>query len=228
MRLPNLAVIDKYLQKESVSIVFLGEFNPVILQPYWLHSKDLIREEEAKNAKVGIIHTEIVKYELDWVSFEISKQRCEFKTNKAPYFDPIKDLASSVFKILKETPIKSLGINHIYDLSLPNQDAYYEFGNILSPLKIWRDSLNDPRLLQLEIFEKDRKDNQEGQYRVRVTPTDENITNGVTVNINDHFDLNNNQNGINMEMVNCLEQNWTNSITRAKDIVEQLLSKTKL
>lgn len=221
-------LLDKYLQKESISIVFLGEFNPVILQPFWLHSKDLIREEEANNAKIGIIHPEIMKYELDWVSIEISKQRCEFKTNKAPYFDPMKDLAASVFKILRETPIKSLGINHIYNFTLPNQETYYEFGNILSPLNIWSDSMNDPRLLQLEILEENRKDGLEGQYRVRVSPTDENISNGVSVNLNDHYDIKNDQKGINMEMVECLEQNWAKSINRAKDVVEQLLSKTKL
>jgi hypothetical protein len=113
---------EKYLQKESLSIVFLGEFNPVILQPFWLLNKGLIREEEAKNAKVGVIHNEIVKYELDWVGIEISKQRCEFKTTKSPYFYPMRDLAISVFKILRETPLKALGINHIFDFQLPSAE----------------------------------------------------------------------------------------------------------
>lgn len=220
--------IEKYLQKESVSIVFLGEFNPVILQPFWLLNKGLIREEEANNAKVGVIHNEIVKYELDWVSIEITKQRCEFTTTKSPYFDPMRDLVASVFKILKETPIKSLGINHIFDLKLPNADLYYEFGNILCPLNNWDGSLKDPRLLQLEILEKERKDGISGQYRIRITPANPKMTYGVSININDHYDLEHGQAGTNMEIVKKLEENWNNSLIRAKETVKNILHKTNL
>ncbi len=217
--------IEKYLQKESLSIVFLGDFNPVILQPFWLFHKGLIREEEASNAKIGVIHNEIVKYELDWVSIEISKQRCEFTTTKSPYFDPMKDLSASVFKILKETPIKSLGINHIFDLKLPNSEVYYEFGNKLCPLSNWEGSLKDPRLLQLEILEKERKDCLSGQYRIRITPAYPKMDYGVSININDHYDLEHGQNGVNMEIVKRLEENWNISIIRAKETVENILLK---
>jgi hypothetical protein len=218
--------IEKYLHKESVSIVFLGEFNPVIMQPFWLLNKGLIREEEASNAKVSVIHNEIVKYELDWVGIEISKQRCEFTTTKSPYFDPMRDLATSVFKILRETPIKSFGINHIFDLKLPSPEKYYEFGNILCPLNNWEESLKDPRLLQLEILEKERKDGIKGHYRIRITPADPRIIYGVTVNINDHFDIEHGQTGTNIEVVKKLSENWNNSITRAEETVLNILQKT--
>lgn len=220
--------IEKYLHKDSMSIVFLGDFNPVILQPFWLFNKGLIREEEAKNAKIGVIHNEIVKYQLDWVGIEISKQRCEFRTTKSPYFYPVKDLATSVFKILRETPIKAVGINHIFDLQLPNAEKYYEFGNILCPLNNWNESLNDPRLLQLEVIEKDRKDGLKGQYRIRITPSKPNIANGVSISINDHLDLENDQAGINMEIVKKLEENWSESINRANKTVLNILQKTNL
>ena len=220
--------IEKYLQKETLSIVFIGDFNPVIIQPYWLLNKGLIREEEASNAKVGVIHNEIVKYELDWVGIEISKQRCEFSTTKSPYFDPTRDLGVNVFKILKETPIKSIGINHIFDLKLPNAEAYYEFGNTFCPLQNWEESLKEPRLLVLEILEKERKDGLKGQYRIRITPADPKILYGVTVNINDHYDLELGQTGTNMEIVKKLEKNWANSVNRAKKTVENILIKTNL
>ncbi|QZT35654.1 hypothetical protein K5X82_10000 [Halosquirtibacter xylanolyticus] len=220
--------MDRYLQKESLSIVFLGEFNPVILQPYWLKNKELIREEEAKNAKVSVIHNELVKYELDWVGIEVNKHRCEFTTTKSPYFEPLKDLASSVYKILRETPIKSLGINHIYDLALPNAEKYYEFGNILCPLNNWTDSLNDPKLLQLEIFEKERKDNKNGHLRVKIAPSEPKILYGVNFNINDHYMVESGSLGTNLEMVEMLEANWNDSIERAKSIVDDILTKTNL
>jgi len=142
-------MLERYLQIETLSIVFIGDFNPVILQPFWLANKNLIREDEASNANVEIIHNDIVKFDLDWVVIEITKNRCQFRTNKSPYFEAVKDLATSVFRILKETPIKALGINHVFDLSLRNAEEYYEFGNVLTPLNIWSDSLNKPRLLNL-------------------------------------------------------------------------------
>lgn len=221
-------MLDKYFDKETKSIVFLGDFNPVIVQPFWLANKKLIREEEANTARVDIIHNEIVKYEFDWVSIEISKTRCSFISTQSPYFGPMKDLAASIFKILRETPIKSVGINHNYDIALRNQKEYYSFGNKLSPLSIWEDKLVDARLLNLEIFDKERFDGLPGIYRIRIIPSDQQIQFGISININDHYDVDQNSLGINMEMVNILEDKWDGSISRSKEIIEQLLSKLEL
>lgn len=222
-------MLEKYLKIETISIVFLGNFNPVIITPFWLFSKELIREEEAENATVGIMHNEIVQFGLDWVYIEITKDRCEFKTNKSPYFDIMKDLSISVFNILNETPIHSLGINHIYDIAMPNKDAYYEFGNTLSPLSYWEEQLKEPRLNQLEIVEEKRSDGLNGKYRVRITPTNnKKITYGVSFNINDHYVINADDIGTNMEMVKLLGEKWDSSSKRAKEIANSLLKVIKL
>jgi hypothetical protein len=95
------------LQIKTMSIVLIGDFNPVIIQPFWLASRKLIREQEAQNAHVEIIHNELVKFELDWVSIEITKNRFEAKSSQEPYFDPMRDLCVGIFEFLRETPIKS-------------------------------------------------------------------------------------------------------------------------
>ena len=220
-------LLDKYLQRESISVVFIGDFNPVVLQPYWISNKGFIREEEAAAADVNIIHNEIVKYDLNWVSIEISKQRCEFKTKMSPYFDSTKDLSLNVFRTLNETPIRALGINYIIDLGLPNKDNYYDFGNFLTPLKPWQEELNNPRLLQLEILEKVRKDGLKGQYRVRIMPA-EDISFGIRFNINDHFELSYEKYANSEKLLDLLEQNWDISIKRAKDVVNKILKQANL
>ncbi len=58
------------LEAYTLSIVFVGDFNPAIIQPYWLANKKLIREQEAENAKVGILHNEITKFNIDWATIE--------------------------------------------------------------------------------------------------------------------------------------------------------------
>lgn len=216
-------MLERYLKIETLSIVFVGDFNPVILQPFWLANKNLIGEIEANKANVDIVHKEVVKYELDWVSLEITKNRCQFKTSKEPYFEPLKDLAVGIFKILKETPISSLGINYIYDLSLIDEKRYYDFGSKLTPLNIWENELNDPRLMSLEIKEESRTDKQKGFRRVRISPTDQKIPFGITVNINNHFDLINE--GSKIDAVSHLINNWEESSNQSKRILQSLFTK---
>jgi len=220
-------MIKDFLQIQTLSLVFLGEFNPVIIQPFWLSSKKLIREQEAQTAKIELIHNELVRYELDWVFVEISKNRFVLKTSKEPYFEPLKDLGLSIFEILKETPIKALGINHIFHYALTNEKTYYEFGNKLAPLSNWNSFLNDPRMLQLEILEEKRKDGLEGYYRVRIQPSDQKLNTkyGLSININDHFSLKSGETGRNKELLNSLKNNWIASSKRAIEVTEELWKK---
>jgi len=215
-------MLSKYLKIETLSVVLIGDFNPVIFQPFWLSSKNLIRNDEAENAKIEVIHNEIVKYEIkDWLKIEITRNRCEFKTTKDSYFNPLKDLVVSIFKLLKETPVKSLGVNFIYDLSLLDKDKYLQFGESLSNLNIWGESLKDPKLLQLDILEKPRYDDNKGSRRVRVSPSNEKINFGVKIDINDHFELINNTS--NSGLINLLENNLSISKKNSIDIIEKLI-----
>lgn len=216
-------IFEKYLQIESLSVVLIGDFNPVIFQPFWLANKCLIREDEAKNAIIDVIHNEIVKYELDWISIQISKNRCEFKTSKAPYFDPLKDLIVGIFKILNETPINSFGINHVYDFSLQTPEQYYNFGKKLTPLEFWNDDLNDPRLNQLEIIENERKDGQDGKRRISIETSTQSISFGIAIKINNHFALASKD--FKNDFIPVLERNWSNSFEESKSIIENLLNK---
>ena len=219
-------MLEKYLQIETLSLVLIGDFNPVIFQPFWLSSKNLIREDEATNAKIEIIHNEIVKIELDWLNIEVTRNRCMFKSSKVPYFDPLKDLTVGIFKILNETPIKKVGLNHIYDLSLKNKEQYYSFGSCLTPLKYWDDDLKGPRLLQLEIIENERKDGQNGSRRIRISPSsDQTIPFGVSIDVNNHFDLN--SEGSKIDFISLLEKNWSISFSQTKKMIENVLKKIK-
>ena len=190
-------MLDRYLQIETRGSVFLGDFNPSIFQPFWLASKNLIQEEEAKNAKIDVVMNELSRFQLgEWLSVEVSRNRCEFKTMKSPYFSPMKDLASNVFRILGETPIKAVGINNIYDLSLKNEENYYKFGDSLAPLSNWSDSLDSPKLLNIEIVETQEEAKQLlKRINISPTPLELKVNFGVNFNVNNHFILPNNSSG---------------------------------
>lgn len=216
-------MLKDHLQIYTLSIVFLGQFNPVIIQPFWLANKKLIREKEAENADIELIHNELVRYKMDWARIEITKERFEIETSQEPYFDPIKDLITSIFDILNETPIKAVGINHIFHFDITNEELFYEFGNTLAPLNNWDNFLDNPKLLNLEIVEQKRKDGLNGYYRIRVNPSDQlNRKQGVSININDHFGIEKNKEGRNGEILGLLNDNWQKSSERANDSIEEI------
>ncbi|MFW5700920.1 MAG: hypothetical protein ACOCWM_04445 [Cyclobacteriaceae bacterium] len=211
-------MIEPYIYE--LAIVFVGDINPVIIQPYWLVNKGLIQETEGENAKVEVIHNEIVKFQLDWASVEITRHRLIIKTSKQPYFEIVKDLSASIFKILKDTPLKNLGINHILHFKFDNE-KYNEIGRKLVPFGQWEGVLNNPRLLQLEMTDEPRNDEFQGHYRVKIAPSELIRPFGVSVNINDHFNKIEKSMDAN-EMVNTLGNAWRNSISRAKKTYTEL------
>ena len=217
-------MLDEFLESQSLSLVFIGEFTPIIITPAWLALKGLIREEESENAKVSMIHNSLVEYELDWVSLTITQNRCEIKTFKTPYFDALRDLASSIFVILKETPIYFLGLNHVFELIMPNEDVYYKFGAQLTNLNFWDDELSDPRIINLEIFEKIRKDKMNGSYKVRISPSETNIKFGISITVNDHLDVN----GITENASELLVSHWENSLSRSQKVTSKFLKNLEL
>jgi hypothetical protein len=216
-------MIDKYLQIETRGLVFLGDFNPAIFHPFWLYSKNLIREEEAKNAKIDVVINELSRFQVGgWLGVEVSKNRCEFKTMKSPYFLPMKDLAVNVFKILAETPIRAVGINNVYDLSLKNENNYYRFGDVLAPLSNWSDILDSPKLLHMEIIGSQR---DSLLRRINIAPSDPElkVNFGVNCNVNNHFTLSTNSTGITAAAL--VEEKNDSCAIESKTIVSNILSK---
>ncbi len=204
-------------------IVFVGDINPVIIQPYWLVNKGLIQETEGENAKVEVIHNEVVKFELDWVNFEITRQRLIVKTSKQSYFEVVRDLGISIFKILKDTPLKNLGINHLLHFKL-DDGKYLKIGKKLAPFENWEGILNNPRLIQLEMTDEPRSDEFSGHYRVRIAPSELIRPFGVSMNINDHY--NKVSKSIDAtEMVTTLTKAWIKSMERAKSTYSELWKK---
>ena len=77
-------------------------------------------------------------------------------------------------------------------------------------------------MMTLEILEQKRQDKFDGRYRVRISPTAKDIRYGVSININDHINLNGNA------PVETLSKVWVESFKRARYVTENLLTKLKL
>jgi len=217
--------LSEKLQIRTLSIVLLGDFNPVIIQPFWLAQKKLIKEFEAESAKVELVHNEICKFDLGWATFEITKRRFEMKTSNQAFFEPIKDLVVSMFGYLGETPINSMGINHVFHILYSNSERYFEVGDNLVKFPIWDGIINKPKLLAIEILEPDRTEEFPGSIRVRIEPSDQITPFGVAFSINDHFTIKKSDDGRHGEIMNALKSNWKTSFDRVDSLMTSLYEK---
>ncbi|QNF31309.1 hypothetical protein HUW51_00695 (plasmid) [Adhaeribacter swui] len=219
--------IKEKLQISVTNIVLIGDFNPIIFQPAWLASKGLIRENEADSVNLELIHKELVRYRLDWAELEITDNRFYIQTSKEAYQEAIRDLVLGIFKtFLKETPIRALGINHLLHYQLTEKE-YINLGDKLVPLNNWNEFFKDPRILHVEVLESQRLDNNNGYYRVNITPSDLLPRNGIIINLNDHYSLKNQERGTQGEIIKILEDSWDSSLTMANDISEYLWKKVQ-
>lgn len=184
-------MLNENVEKEELSLVILGSFNPVIITPHWLSGKGLIRESEADSADVRIIHQEVVDFSLDWISFDITQTKLVIKCTKSPFFEVARDLIVGILTILKETPITSYGFNFQSTIGLKTEERYYEIGNKLSPLSTWSSFLENPRLQRIDIVQKVSKDAKNGRVLITIFATEDlSIKYGVVINVNDHYDFN--------------------------------------
>jgi hypothetical protein len=212
-------------QAHILTIVLLGDFNPVIIQPFWLVNKNLINETEGKNSAVQIIHNELVRFNLTGIEIEVSKDRFVLKSTQPPYFDIMKDLVVNIFTILSETPLRSLGINHIKHFSIHNSKVYLELGDKLAPLSNWSNFMKEPRLLHIEMIEKDRKDSLPGYYRIHIAPSDliPSSDYGIQIGVNDHFEVQDKSlNKDASHITTLLGMSWKDSSIRFDEIIDEM------
>lgn len=214
-------MFKEYLETYKLIIVIVGNFNPAIVQPFWLANKKLIRDKEAQNAAISVVHNEISQFNIDWAHLEVTGQKFQISTTQEPYFEPLKDLVIEIFKVLKETPITSFGVNHLKYFDLRDKDRHYNFGNKLVPLSNWSDYLNDPRLLSLSVTERQRRDGLKGEFNISIQPPDIKIGSeyGVLININDHIVCDKE------DFLKVFSDNWKASFIKADEVCESLWNK---
>ena len=210
----------------TINIVLLGNFNPVILTPFWLASKSLIRETEAETAKVEIIHPDITRFEIDWFAIQVNTNRIEFKTKRESHFSALRDLIVSIFANLKETPITSFGINHFCHFSLRDTKEYINFGYWLSPVEQFSEVLNEPKLLSIQYIETKNKEKNDGAVRIAISPSNLILDNkSVVFNCNHHFD---NPNGTDAkQMISLMIEKWDYSFKKINDLNNLIWDKAK-
>lgn len=186
------------LEHEKVSIVLVGQFNPAIFTPGWLAQMNLINKSAFEAAETEVVHSEIAKFRVDDIQYEILKNRFQVQSSSEPFIR-CSDLVAEIFgNLLPHTPLQKLGINFETHFKTKSPQQRLLFGRKLAPLEPWgsfgqrmhEQSADYPSgvrtILMQETNPRDRKDGHR-QVRVETSSTLDPST-GVLVIVNDHFE----------------------------------------
>lgn len=218
---------NKETEIYNLNLVILGNFNPVIINPYWLASKNLIRESELETAKIEINHPEISRFELDWISVEATQNRIDFKTKKESHFEAVRDLVVSIFAALKETPVSAFGINHIRHYTFRTSEEYENFGYWFSPVKEFSNVMKNPHIMNVTYIEQGEIDLiNDGIYRLNIAPSDLISDNkSIMIYVNHHVD--NAGEKLSHKLMEKLNELWDLSFDKVNNINNEIWKKVQ-
>jgi hypothetical protein len=210
---------------QGISVVWLGDFNPKIFQPAWFAAEGLVRKQEAEEAKIEIIHPEVVTFTLEWLILQVTRERFFVSTSQEPYYEVVRDLVLGTFSLLRHTPVHKMGINRDMHFRMDSEEAWHAFGHRLAPKDLWKDILGENPGMRSLTMEGRRQDGCKGYTRVKVEPS-EKVHPGVYVNVNDHYEVADPKSVIGSDEIRTLfERSWSESLRRSAHIAYALLEK---
>lgn len=221
--------IDPY--RSGVSIVLIGAFNPIIFSPLWFKTNGIISESENESAEVELHHRELTIFRLKWLNLLVQQDRFKVDTEQAPYIK-LSDFVIQTFReYLSHTPIGVMGINRMVEFSVDSEEIRNKIGQKLAPPEVWgnwgeRISKKNERghggMRRLIMEQQALTDREFGYIRADVRPS-KNKSNGIWMEINDHYQIDN-ANLIGCErIINILEQNFESSIIRSERIIDEIM-----
>ncbi len=202
---------------EGSSIVFIGSFNPAIFHPSWYVRERLWGQTELEDAEVEIITADICSFHTEQYTLQVLNNRFTVSTTQAPLYDALRDLAIGTFRILRHTPLAQLGLNRHVHFRLDSEEAWHGIGYKLAPKEHWQPILKNPGMGALTIVGM-RPDGLDGAVNVRVEPSNR-IENGLFVEINDHFEVDDTLARSAKAILGIAEEQWAESLRRADEII---------
>ena len=227
-------------QTDHAHIVLVGHFNPSIYQPAWFAMHKMIGQNEAEAAEVELIHAELTKFKLTQFELQVLSGRFVI-TSLDAHPEHIKDLVVSCFgQFLPHTPIGSMGINRTVHFDTEDFEVRDRVGSRLAPKDAWGawgdEILAGPRepeearggMTSITMRQSLRPDGLRGNVQAKVGPSMIDGPTGISVDVNDHFDLGSDEKPQDAaSAVATLEEHWVASRERSAMIVDQIMALTE-
>ena len=197
--------------KESFSLVIIGSFNPVILNPDWLKDQELLSWEDAEQTKLEIVSSDLCQLTLPFGELIMTTDRFQVSTTDLLHANRLRDLAHGTLLILRHTPLTGFGLNCGAHYRAKNAEEWHAIGHYLTPKSTWDKFLEKPGMHKLEI-QGLRKDDYSGSINIRLEPSShfKSPECGVFLTVNDHVHLTEENVKKNFENFNNYFLNWGN------------------
>jgi len=207
--------------RENLSIVVVGAFNPSIFQPAWLVHEGLMREGDGSSATVELIHPEVTVFSTEWFRCSVTRDRFSIETARESHHEPLRDLVAGLFSILRHTPTRACGINHIEILRLANRQAFDRLGWKIAPRENWEGVLERPGMARLDELGV-RTDGHDGHVRVKIEPIlDDSFE--IVAEVNDHFAFSSEDSQASTGRLSVLlSESWPDILSRARMILDRV------
>lgn len=209
--------------RESFSIVVLGDFNPSIFQPLWFSLNGLIPEEEAESAEISVIHKELASFSIGKIVVQVDASRLGLTTLESTQGPILRDLAIGVLSILEHTPLRAIGLNRDMGFVIETDELWHSVGDRLVPKSDWMPILERPGMRQV-VVEGRRPDCTADQLNIRVQPS---ANRGVLIAVNQHYQLETDQRpevrDRHKEAIRVLQHDWASFVTYAYNAACKLL-----
>jgi len=204
---------------DGATIVILGSFNPAIFHPIWYEKHGLIRAEEAEEANIKVVHSEVSEFSAGAFRFQVLRERFMIGTGDPSHFEPMRDLVLATFEILEHTPVSVMGLNRNMHFRMPSTEKQEAFCQLFAPVDVWSDFLGKPGLRSLKV--EDPKTDMSGFIGIKIEPS-KRIEPGIYFEVNNHYEIE--ENDI-KSMLKILRDCWEKDVSFAWKIAEHYLNK---
>jgi hypothetical protein len=206
---------------EGISVVLLGSFNPPIFQPAWFASNQLLRPNEAEEAKVGVIHPDATITEMGPFHLQVLRERFEVSTSQPQDYEVLRDLVLATFRLLSHTPVTRLGINWNSHYRI-HEGSWADVQARLWPASIWNDVLEQPSLTAA-VMRGERTSGKPGTVEIRVERSVP-VADGLYVGYNDEYVLGAaEEEPVAQPALDVLQNDFATSLTKGRERVAKLV-----
>ncbi len=214
---------------DEMTVVLVGDFNPKIFHPMWFAHHDILRESEAMEAAIEVVHTDVASFSFEWLTVQVLRDRFTAAIKADVYKKHLGDLVQNAFALLSHTPVRQLGLNASFRLRFKSERDWHAFGHFLAPKSPWTDVLTSPGMRNI-VMQGQRSDELSGSVNVTIDP-DLRTRTDVLVRINDHYEapIPHEQKRPPVEgsawALGILRENYDSSDIQSRELTNQLISK---
>jgi hypothetical protein len=196
-------------ERQSLSIVVLGDFNPSIFQPLWFSNNGLMPQVEAEAANISLIHKQVAAFTIGKINLQVDDSRLALTTEDPSHEPILRDVVLGTLSILEHTPLKAIGLNLDTIFEMESEEAWNALGDRLVPKHDWGNVIESPGMRQV-IVEGKRSDCRADRIHIRVQPT---ASKCVLFAVNQHYQLDTDerpeQRQRHHEAIRVLQEDWT-------------------